>query len=73
LNETEPLPETVKSELATLAIDPLVFGDVRRRFVDHIRNGETIVLGGAASEVESGFAHDTPSQYGPIAIEVFDA
>jgi hypothetical protein len=73
LQETGPVPATVKSELAALSLDPLVLGDVRRTFVDHIRNGETIVVVGAESPGESGFAQDTLRQYAPIAIEVFDA
>jgi hypothetical protein len=73
LKETGPLPATVKAELAALAVDPLVLGDVRGAFVDHIRDGETVVLVGVGSPSESGFAQDTLEQYGPIAIEVFDA
>jgi hypothetical protein len=73
LKETGPLPDTVKSELAALSLDPLLFGDVRRSFVDHIRNGETVVLVGVASPAENDLAQDTLNQYGPIAMEVFEA
>jgi hypothetical protein len=73
LKETGPIPDTVKAELAFLAVDPMVLGDVRHKFVDHIHNGETLVLIGAVSPSESEFAQDTLEQYGPIAIEVFNA
>jgi hypothetical protein len=73
LKETGPLPPTIKSELAALSIDPLVFGDVRRKFVDHIRNGETVVLVSAQSPNESDSAQNILAQYAPIGIEVFDA
>jgi hypothetical protein len=73
LKETGPVPETVQAELDALSIDPLLLGDVRRTFVDHIRNGETVVLVAAGSVVESDFAENTLNQYSPIAIKVFDA
>jgi hypothetical protein len=73
LKEIGPLPARVEAELAALAVDPMVLGDVRRAFVDHIRDGETVVLVGVESPSESGLARDTLNQYGPVAIEVFDA
>lgn len=59
LRETAPVPETVDAELAALSVDPLVFGNVRKTFVDYIRNGETVVLVGAASTLESDAASTT--------------
>jgi hypothetical protein len=50
----------------------MILGDVRRTFVDHIRNGETVVMVRAASTAEVSLAQDTLGQYGPIAVEVFD-
>jgi hypothetical protein len=73
LQEIGPLPDTVRAELAALSIDPLVLGDVRRKFVDYLRNGETIVFVGAESPNESDFAQSTLAQYGPIATVVLDA
>jgi hypothetical protein len=72
LRETGPVPKTVVAELAALSVDPLILGDVRRTFVDHIHNGETVVLVDAKSMAEIGFARDTLGQYGPIAVEVFE-
>jgi hypothetical protein len=67
-----PASVTVQSELAALSIDPLLLGDVRRTFVGHIRNGETVVLVGVNTTSEREFARQTLEQYGPIAIELFD-
>jgi hypothetical protein len=72
LQETGPVPKTVEAGLAALSLDPLLFGDVRRTFVDHIHNGETAVMVGADSTGEIDFARETLSQYGPLAVEIFE-
>jgi hypothetical protein len=72
LRETGPVPKTVDAELAALSLDPMVLGDVRHKFVDHIRNGETLAIIGAESTAEIKFAEETMSLYGPIAIEVLN-
>ncbi|HVH77462.1 MAG TPA: hypothetical protein VM755_21290 [Stellaceae bacterium] len=43
LQEVGPMPPlaTMDPELAALEVAPLVFGNVRKAFVHHIRNGET--------------------------------
>jgi hypothetical protein len=73
LRETAPPPPAVEAELAALSVDPLVFGDVRRTFAQHIRNGETVLLVGTASTADIGFAQDILKLYMPIAVEVFEA
>jgi hypothetical protein len=73
LRQTGPVPKTVDAELSALSVDPLVLGNVRETFVDHIRNGETVVLVGAASTLESEAAQSTLKQYSPIAVELFEA
>jgi hypothetical protein len=72
LKEVGPAPATMDPELAALEVDPLVFGDVRKTFVHHIRNGETVVLARARNEAEVAAAVNTLRQYAPVAVEVFE-
>ena len=73
LREVGPVPATMEPELAALEVDPLVFGNVRETFVDHFRNGETVVLVRTHGEAEVAAAISTLRQYAPVAVEVFDA
>jgi hypothetical protein len=60
----------VQSELAALAVDPLVFGHARQSFAPYIRNGETAVFVRAHSEADVELASGTIRQYAPIRIQV---
>lgn len=65
LRETAPLP-TVESP----SPDPLLLDDVRERFAEFIRNGETAVFVRANSEAEIDLAVGTMRQYSPLRIRV---
>lgn len=72
LQEVGPVPATMDPELAALEVDPLVFGNVRKTFVHHIRNGETVMLARARNGAEVSAAVDTLRQYAPVAVDVFE-
>ena len=57
LRETAPLPGTEAS-----SPDPLLLGDVRERFAEFIRNGETAVFVRTHNEAEIDLAVDTVRQ-----------
>ncbi|MBV8521409.1 MAG: hypothetical protein JOY71_04650, partial [Acetobacteraceae bacterium] len=70
LKPTGPIPPTVADELEALAVDPLVWGNVRDTFATFIRNGETAVLVRAATDEQVKFAADTLRQFTPIALDI---
>jgi hypothetical protein len=65
LRETAPLAATEAP-----SPDPLLLDDVRHRFAEFIRNGETAVFVRAHSEAEIDLAVDTLRQYAPLRIRV---
>jgi hypothetical protein len=65
LRETAPLPA-----VETPSPDPLLLDDVRHRFAEFIRNGETAVFVRTQSEAEIDLAVDTIRQYAPVRIRV---
>lgn len=70
LHELAPTPDVVTPELAALAIDPIVFGDVRKTYAPFVRNGETAVFVRTHDESEIDLAVDTIRQYAPLNIRV---
>jgi hypothetical protein len=69
LKEIGPVPPTVQPELEALAVDPLVWGDVRHSFARYIQNGETTVLVQAEDAAEAQAAADILALYEPLAVE----
>jgi hypothetical protein len=65
LRETAPLAATEAP-----SPDPLLLDDVRHRFAEFIRNGETAVFVCTHSEAEIDTAVDTLRQYAPLRIRV---
>jgi len=65
LRETAPL-----SALETPTPDPLLLDDVRHRFAEFIRNGETALFVRTQNEAEIDMAVDTIRQYAPLRIRV---
>jgi hypothetical protein len=65
LRETAPLAPTEAP-----SADPLLLDDVRHRFAEFIRNGETAVFVRAQTEAEIDLAVDTLRQYAPLRIRV---
>jgi hypothetical protein len=53
--------------------DPLLLDDVRERYAEFIRNGETAVFIRAQSEAAIDLAVDTVRQYSPLRIRVATA
>jgi hypothetical protein len=72
LKEIDLVASTSGAGLPVLAIDALVFGNIRDTFAKFIRNGETAVLVRADSEADAAFASDVLRLFTPIAIEVFE-
>jgi len=70
LREIAPVPDSTKSELAGLSIDPLIVGDVEKNYAQYIRNGETAVLVRAETEADVQFAIDVMSLYAPVVVEI---
>jgi len=73
LHETAPAPSYMEPEIAALAVDPLLLGNVRETYAPFIRNGETAVFVRAASEAEVDAVIDTMRQYAPIQITATSA
>jgi hypothetical protein len=65
LRETAPLPAA-----ETPSLDPLLLDDVRHRFAEFIRNGETAVFVRTQGEADIDLAVDTIRQYSPLRIRV---
>ena len=65
LRETAPL-----AAVETPSPDPLLLDDVRHRFAEFIRNGETAVFVRTQNEAEIDLAVDTIRQYAPLRIRV---
>jgi len=72
LNETAPLSSASESEMAMLALDPMVLGDVRKNYAQFIHNGETAVFVHAATDEDAAFAADVLRLYEPLAIDVLE-
>ena len=70
LNAVGPIPPTSVPELAALDVDPLVIGNARQTFAQHIRNGETAVFVRVLNDEQVEFAAEVIKQYVPITIEV---
>ena len=70
IHEIDPVPERVRSELAALAVSPLIWGDVENTFAQDIKNGETAVAVDAPTAADAAFATDILSLYDPLAVEV---
>src|SRR5678815_3372107 len=68
LRETAPL-----SAVEAPSPDPMLLDDVRQRFAEFIRNGETAVFVRTQSEAEIDLAVDTIRQYSPLRIRVATA
>jgi len=69
LREVGPVPPTVQAELEALAVDPMVWGDVRHTFARYIRNGETAVAVQAEDDEVAQSAADILRLYAPLAVE----
>ena len=70
IHDISPVPSSTQSELAALAVDPLILGDVEKTFARFIKNGETAVIVNAATAVDVEFATDIMALYDPLSIEV---
>lgn len=69
LKEIGPVPPTVQAELEALAVDPMVWGDVRHSFARYIHNGETAVFVQVLDDAEAQSAADILRLYAPLAVE----
>jgi hypothetical protein len=69
LQEVGPVPPSVESELEALQIDPLVWGDARHTFAQHIHNGETAVFVQVEDDDEAQSAAEILGLYAPLAVE----
>lgn len=70
LREIAPPPDSTRSELAGLSVDPLILGDVEKSYAHYIRNGETAVLVRAETDADVRFAIDVMTLFTPIAVEI---
>ncbi|MBV9862790.1 MAG: hypothetical protein JO267_11670 [Alphaproteobacteria bacterium] len=70
LSEAAPVPPGLAPELEALNVDPLMIGNIRDNYVDHIANGETVVLVQARSEQEVELAAGTLKLYAPVDVRV---
>ena len=73
LRETAPVPASTRDELAALSVDPFVWGDVQKSYIQYIRNGETALFVRAHDETEVDLAVGTIRQYAPLKIRVVEA
>jgi hypothetical protein len=73
LHDIAPVPEALREEeFSTLAVSPLILGDVERTFASYIKNGETAVIIRAATETDAQFAIEIMALYDPLAIEIME-
>ena len=73
LRRTAPVPQTMEPELEALTIDPFVWGDVHKPYVQYISNGETVIVVRAESNDDIDLAVNTIRQYAPMRIRVVEA
>jgi hypothetical protein len=74
LRDTTPVPaSTAETELAALAVSPLVLGDVENTFARFIKNGETALIVSAETDIDVEFVTDILTLYDPLAVEVIEA
>lgn len=72
LQRTAPVPQTMEPELEALTIDPFVWGDVHKTYVQYISNGETVIVVRAESNDDIDLAVNTIRQYAPMRIRVVE-
>lgn len=72
LNEKAPVPAVVGAELPALTVDPMIWGNVRDTYVDHIKNGETVVPVLAETAEEAEVATDVLRMFEPLAVDVLE-
>lgn len=72
LHKTTPVPQAVKAELEGLSVDPFLWGDVQKTYVQYIHNGETAVFVRAETEEDIALAVGTIKQYAPMRIRVVE-
>ena len=72
LQRTAPVPQTMEPELEALTIDPFVWGDVHKTYVQYISNGETVIVVRAESDDDIDLAVNTIRQYAPMRIRVVE-
>jgi len=72
LKEIALVESTSGSGVAVLSIDTMVFGKIRDKFAQFIKNGETAVLVRAQTPAEGAFAADVLRLFRPIAIETVE-
>ena len=69
----EPIPQAVKAEVEGLSVDPMIIGNVRRTYAEHLHNGETAIFIAVRSEADIDFAASVIRLYAPIRISLVAA
>lgn len=73
LRDIAPVPASAaETELAALAVSPLILGNVEETFARFIKNGETVVIVNAPTAADVAFARDILALYDPLAIELLE-
>jgi hypothetical protein len=70
LKEIGPIPEVMEPELDAGFLGPLMLGNFRQDFAQHIRNGETLLCVQTPTDERIKLAVATLKQYAPIEIKV---
>ena len=74
LHDVAPVPaSTTETELAALAVSPLMLGDVEKTFARFIKNGETALFVSAETDIDVEFVTDILTLYDPLSVEVIQA
>jgi len=70
LKEIGPSPSTMEPELEASFLGPVILGNFRQSFAQHIHNGETLICVQAPTDERVELAVDTLKQYAPIEVKV---
>jgi hypothetical protein len=70
LKEIGLIPEAMEPELDAGFLGPMMLGNFRQDFAQHIRNGETLLCVRAPTDEWVELAVDTLKQYAPLEVKV---
>jgi hypothetical protein len=73
LKEIGPMPSTMEPELEASFLGPVILGNFRQSFAQHIHNGETLNSVQAPTDERVEQAVDTLKRYAPIEVKVAPA
>ena len=68
-----PVPAAVTPEMEGMSVDPLIIGNVRETYAEHLHNGETAIFVIARTADDIDFAASVIKLYAPIRITLVAA